>query len=152
MPEVESLRLDGIIAICRICGIQLSGNVDSDNPLQLHPHLICHNAPMMTGNQAVAGGSGGISITGISPTLGPAAGNTTITVTGSGFLVQNGQSSAAVRLGGKDCPTLSITNTQLSFRSPAGTSGVSVDLCIVDSASLPIGGLGAALASAFFYQ
>ena len=59
------------------------------------------------------------TLTSVSPTSGPAAGGTTITVTGANFV-----SGATVRVGGASATNVAfVSATQLTARTPAGTAG-----------------------------
>jgi hypothetical protein len=59
------------------------------------------------------------TLTSVSPTSGPAAGGTTITLTGTNFV-----SGATVRVGGTAATNVTfVSATQLTARTPAGTAG-----------------------------
>jgi hypothetical protein len=59
------------------------------------------------------------TLTAVSPTSGPTAGGTTITLTGSNFV-----SGATVRVGGTSATNVMfVSTTQLTARTPAGTAG-----------------------------
>ena len=60
------------------------------------------------------------TLTSVSPTSGPTAGGTTITLTGTDFV-----SGATVRVGGTAATNVTfVSATQLTARTPAGTAGV----------------------------
>lgn len=81
------------------------------------------------------------TIAGVSPSTGPAAGGTTVSITGTNFA-----SGASVRFGASVGQILQLTTTSLSVRTPAGAGGpVSV------SVTNPDGGT-ATRTSAFTYQ
>ena len=59
------------------------------------------------------------TVTGISPATGPAAGGTSITITGSGFT-----NTTAVTLGGTAVPSfLVVSDTSITTTTPPGTAG-----------------------------
>src|SRR6185503_380715 len=59
------------------------------------------------------------TLTAVSPTSGPTAGGTTITLTGTNFV-----SGATVRVGGTAATNVTfVSATQLTARTPAGTAG-----------------------------
>ena len=59
------------------------------------------------------------TLTSVSPTSGPTAGGTTITLTGTNFV-----SGATVRVGGTAATNVAfVSATQLTARTPAGTAG-----------------------------
>ena len=59
------------------------------------------------------------ALTSVSPTSGPTAGGTTITLTGTGFV-----SGATVRVGGTSATNVTfVSATQVTARTPAGTAG-----------------------------
>ena len=59
------------------------------------------------------------TLTSVSPTSGPTAGGTTITLTGTGFV-----SGATVRVGGTSATSVTVVSgTQITARTPAGTAG-----------------------------
>ena len=67
-------------------------------------------------------------VAGVSPASGPAAGGTTVTVSGSGL-----SGATTVFFGASKGKTVSVNagGTQLTVKSPSGTSGVSVDVQVV---------------------
>ncbi len=71
------------------------------------------------------------AVSGVSPSAGPAAGGTAVTVSGSGFT-----GATTVFFGTGTGRTLSVNaaGTQLTVKSPAGTSGASVDVRVVTPA------------------
>ncbi len=81
------------------------------------------------------------TVTSVSPSAGPVAGNTAITVTGTGFLA-----GALVTMGGGSCTVTSITGTQIFCTTPAHAAGaVSVTVTNTDTQL-------ASLGSAFTYN
>ncbi len=76
----------------------------------------------------------GISVTGLSPASGPAAGGTTVTITGSGFTGVTGVIFGTVRT----APTVD-SGTQLTATSPPGTGTVPVTLVTAGSTAAPAG-------------
>ena len=70
-------------------------------------------------------------VTGITPSAGAPAGGTTVTMTGSGFL-----GTTAVRFGSATgtSVTSNAAGTQLTVKSPPGTSGTTVDVRVVAAA------------------
>lgn len=59
------------------------------------------------------------TVTAVSPSTGPAAGNTTVTVSGTGFTGETG-----VTVGGADATVITLLNdTTLTAITPAGTAG-----------------------------
>jgi len=63
--------------------------------------------------------AGAPTLTAVSPTSGPTAGGTTITLSGTGFV-----SGATVRVGGTAATNVAfVSATQLTARTPAGTAG-----------------------------
>jgi hypothetical protein len=77
-------------------------------------------------------------VSAVGPTSGPAAGGTTVTVTGTNFL-----SGAAVNFGSVPASSVSISATELSVSSPPLTAGALYDVTVVNpggsSATLPRG-------------
>ncbi len=67
-------------------------------------------------------------VAGVSPASGPAAGGTTVTVSGSGL-----SGATTVFFGASKGKTVSVNagGTQLTVKSPSGTSGVSVNVQVV---------------------
>ena len=76
----------------------------------------------------------GISVTGLSPASGPAAGGTTVTITGSGFTGVTGVIFGTTRT----APTVD-SDTQITATSPPGTGTVHVTLVTAGSATAPAG-------------
>ena len=72
------------------------------------------------------------AVSAISPASGPAAGGTTVTVSGSGFT-----GATTVYFGTAKGKTVSVNaaGTQLTVKSPAGTSGASVNVRVATPAS-----------------
>ena len=67
------------------------------------------------------------TVTAVSPSTGPTAGGTSVTVTGTGFLT-----ATAVKFGSTSGTSLSITSdTSLTITSPAGSAGT-VDVTVVN--------------------
>jgi hypothetical protein len=65
--------------------------------------------------------STGPTITSVSPTSGPTSGGTTITITGSNYVLGSG---GEIRVGGVMCTNIQyINSTELRARTPAGTAG-----------------------------
>lgn len=77
-----------------------------------------------------------VTITSVSPTSGPAAGGTSITISGTGFA-----SGAAATVGGASCGSLSVVSSiSITCTVPAGTAGTTVSVAVVSaggSATLP---------------
>jgi hypothetical protein len=73
------------------------------------------------------------TVTGLSPTSGPAAGGTTVTITGTGFT-----NASTVKFGSV---TANVTNfggsTQLTATAPVGAAGSTVDVQVSIQATLP---------------
>ncbi|MBN9221586.1 MAG: Ig-like domain repeat protein [Mesorhizobium sp.] len=67
------------------------------------------------------------TVTAISPTSGPTAGGTSVTITGSGFLAA--PPAGAVTFGGNAATYTIVTDTQITATSPAGTAGT-VDVIV----------------------
>lgn len=65
------------------------------------------------------------TITGVSPSFGPQAGGTTITITGTHF------DAATVTLGDNDCTDVTVTGTKITCATPAGTG--TVDLTVTNA-------------------
>jgi hypothetical protein len=59
------------------------------------------------------------TVTSISPTSGPLAGGTSVTITGTGFV-----SGATVTIGGTDAAGVFVSVTSITATTPAGTAGV----------------------------
>ena len=66
------------------------------------------------------------TVTGVLPATGPAAGGTSVTVTGTGFTGATGVSFGSVPGTG----VAVASDTQLTVTSPAGTSGAVVDVTV----------------------
>ncbi len=76
-------------------------------------------AGVNTGIFAVSGQfSSTLAITGVTPSAGPAAGGTSITISGVGF-----NASATVSIGGNSASVTSFTATSITCTTPAGTAG-----------------------------
>lgn len=71
------------------------------------------------------------TVTAISPTFGPAAGGTTVTITGTGFSSAN--ATGAVRFGATTATYTINSDTQITATSPANASGT-VDITVTTSA------------------
>ena len=76
----------------------------------------------------------GISVSGLSPARGPAAGGTTVTITGSGFTGVTGVIFGTTRT----APTVD-SDTQLTATSPPGTGTVQVTLVTAGGTAAPAG-------------
>jgi len=85
------------------------------------------------------------TVTGISPTSGPSAGGTNVTINGSGFSTASGVT--AVSFGGVPAVTVKCNNTnQCTATSPAGSGSVSITL-MVGGAVAVVGAAGGVPAS-----
>jgi hypothetical protein len=71
------------------------------------------------------------TVTAISPTSGPAAGGTSVTITGTGFT-----SAALVRFGGTSATSFAVnSDTSISAISPAGTGTIDITVVAAQAAS-----------------
>ena len=67
------------------------------------------------------------TVTGISPTAGPAAGGTSVVITGTGFLGVNAPTQTEVKFGAVAAATTTVnSDTQITATAPAGTGTVDV--------------------------
>jgi hypothetical protein len=72
--------------------------------------------------------TGGVTISSVSPEVGSTAGNTAVTITGSGF-----QSGATVTFGGVGATGVNVTSsTQITAKTPAQASPGSVDVAVTN--------------------
>ena len=81
----------------------------------------------------------GLRVTGIEPTSGPAAGNTTVTIHGNGFQ-EGGAKGVKVYFGDREARVLGfVGDDTLKVEAPAGEVGKAVDVLVVfdDARSLP---------------
>jgi hypothetical protein len=82
-----------------------------------------------------------LSISGVSPNVGPLAGGTRITITGMGFVV-----GATVTIGGNSATDVTVvSDTKITAKTPAGTAGIK-DVIVTNPDSL-----SATLKNGFFY-
>jgi hypothetical protein len=82
----------------------------------------------------------GLRITGIDPATGSHAGNTTVTINGSGFQ-EDGAKGVTVRFGDREGRVLGfVGDGQLKVETPPGDAGKTVDVLVVfdDSKSLMV--------------
>jgi hypothetical protein len=115
----------------------------------IHAKFIVLAWLLLFGLTGCNGGGGGtpsttpvnLSLTSISPTSGPIAGGTLITVTGTGF-----QTGATVELGNSPCiaPTI-VSNTEITCTTTSSTTGT-VNLTVTNSA-----GTTSTLSSAYLF-
>jgi serine/threonine-protein kinase len=78
----------------------------------------------------VCNNTGTPSVTGVSPSSGPAAGGTTITVHGTGFSTSN----TSISVGGSSATNVSCSSsTTCTATTPSGTSGKMVDVTVTTS-------------------
>ena len=74
------------------------------------------------------------TVTSISPTTGPAAGGTSVTITGTGFT-----SAATVKFGGNAATSVTyVSPTQIIAVSPAGTNTVDITVTNIDGTSAKV--------------
>jgi hypothetical protein len=66
------------------------------------------------------------AVTAISPTAGPTAGNTSVTITGSGFLGVNAPAQTVVKFGATTASATVNSDTQITATAPAGSGTVDV--------------------------
>lgn len=66
------------------------------------------------------------TVTAISPTAGPTAGNTSVTITGSGFLGANAPVQTVVKFGATTASATVNSDTQITATAPAGSGTVDV--------------------------
>ena len=73
----------------------------------------------------------------IAPATGPAAGNTTVTVTGEYFT-----GATKVQIGGTSVAFTVVSDTTITFKTPAGTKGKTLDVIVTTGggSSPPTGG------------
>ncbi|OSZ68452.1 hypothetical protein CAP40_07665 [Sphingomonas sp. IBVSS2] len=69
------------------------------------------------------------TVSGVSPTAGPIGGNTTVTITGTGFSIAN--NTGAVLFGANPATYTIDSNTQITATSPAGSAGT-VDITVTN--------------------
>jgi len=84
-------------------------------------------------------------LTGLTPARGPAAGGTTVTISGSGFLDPDAGSNLVLFGGIAALDVIELTDKEITCTTPPGVSGASVDVLLVNANG------AAQLAGAFRY-
>jgi len=116
LPESYSLGLSFPAAPLGAAAIAISGNILIDPPADGLPNQFWQPLNTVIGYSVVP------TVTAISPVNGPAAGNASVTVTGTGFTAATG-----VNFGTVSGTALNIqSDTQLTVTSPAGSGTVDV--------------------------
>ena len=83
------------------------------------------------------------TVTGVSPGLGPAAGGTVVTISGTGFVA-----GASVTFAGAAASSVTIgSSTQITATTPAGAAGTAALVAVTN-----VDGQGATLSGGFIYQ
>jgi len=71
------------------------------------------------------------AVTGLTPANGPAAGGSSVTITGSGFI-----GATAVNFGATDATTFTVDNdASITATAPAGTAGSTVDVTVTNASA-----------------
>lgn len=123
----------------RSCALRVIFTPSAPGPrtADLRIHFASRSQPrdiILTGRGVRQAPPHGISVTGLSPASGPAAGGTAVTITGSGFTGVTGVIFGTTRT----VPTVD-SDTRLTATSPPGTGVVQVTLVTAGSTTAPAG-------------
>jgi autotransporter passenger strand-loop-strand repeat protein len=114
-------------------GVNATDNISSNPNANVHAPIFGYgmSAPSAADLFTITGGTTAVTVTGVSPASGPAAGGATVTITGSNFT-----GATAVSFGGTAATNFTVVSaTQIKATEPAGTAGQSVDVTV----TTPIG-------------